>query len=236
MKIDSWLSAHDFIGKARKLEEGRPLGKETRLVVSRKSATRYRTDETVYAVRYHYTEVVRFYPNGNVGVDLDGWESKTTKQRVSDFTNMSIYSADGAVGIAWMRQGQYHYLPINSSKEYVRTPDGTMITPEGHRLESGVEYAPRPQKVSATRNRLTTPIAGEVLTDPDGNHFLVRKTSPRRGHVERTRLTLQQYFGDYALDDNYAFLGEKTMPLNELMALTLTDWASTSRFIRSFDN
>lgn len=44
----------------------------------------------VYAVRYHYTDIVTFYPNGDIVADNGGWGSPTTRNRLNKFTPAGI--------------------------------------------------------------------------------------------------------------------------------------------------
>lgn len=228
--LRTWLAAHDYFKKARDKYEGRPLGVETRLVISRKS----RGDEATYAIRYHSTEIVRFYPDGNVGIQLNGWDSKTTKKRVREYSNASVWTTRGetllAVGYSPMK-----VIPIDSEKEYLLTPRGTIILPSGVELSDTVERIRQPKRETITKREVNRPPHGNVIVSPEGVKFICEKRTTRSSPPGGS-LTLREYLGDYDYDRNYVFLGDRKIEVNDLFALTMADWTPSSRFIRSFDN
>lgn len=228
--IRNWLSAHDYFKKARDRYEGRPLGVETRLVISRKSSG----DEATYAIRYHSTEIVRFYPDGNVGIQLNGWDSKTTKKRVREHSSASVWSRRGETLLAW-GYSPMSTLPIDSEKEYLLTPRGTMIVPSGVELSGSVTRIRRPKRETIQQSEVSRPPHGSVLVSPEGKHFVCEKRISR-GADEGGSMVLHEYLGDYDFDRNYVFLGDRKIEVNDLFALTMADWTPGSRFIRSFDN
>ena len=238
MAIRTWLAAHDFIKKARDKSEGRPIGRETRLVISRRSpSTDWRSDKCVYAVRYHSTEVVRFYPNGEVGVDMNDWDTKTTKQRVKEHTDAVVWSrAGGSMLAVWSSLIQV-IIPMDVSKEYILCPNGKVRLPNGIEVDKSAIRCPASRSTSKTRDKVKNPVAGEVLISPEGKHYIVfpqPKTGPMsefaRGKV------IKPYLGDFDFDRDFVFVGDETTEITELFALTMIDWTSGSRFVRPFDN
>jgi len=228
--INSWLSAHDAVAAARNKHEGKPIGVETRVVVSRKSPTRdWKSEECVFAVRYHSTEVVRYYPNGDVGINPGDWTSKTTKARIRDHASASLWSSDGMDVLAWYPMGRFASIPIDVSKEYIIQRDGRLRLPDGSVLTQGTVRIRQPRHASPKRNLVMNPAVGEVLIDPNGKHFLMAR-------LPEGKTGLIEYLGDYVFDRDYVFLGETVHHMTELFSLTLGEWTSGSRFVRSFDN
>jgi hypothetical protein len=98
--VRDWLSARDTLSTARNKDNGKPVGVETRLVVSRTSPGKFNTDEAVYAVRYWYTEIVRYYPNGLIGINIRGPKGTTTYEVKDDGEKATQAPGDGAGSVA----------------------------------------------------------------------------------------------------------------------------------------
>lgn len=234
----SWLAARDLMKKARFKDEGKPIAVETRLVISRKSPTgKWDSDDCVYAVRYHSTEVVRFYPNGDIGVDLNDWDTKTTKQRIRDCTDASIWSRKGESMLAAWTGGSMLVIPMDISKEYILQPDAKVRLPNGIVVDRSAVRCPPSRSASKTRDRVKNPVAGEVLISPEGKHYIVFNPSRSRYGLEpSTAKVIKRYLGDFDFNRDYVFVDDETIEITELFALTMSDWTSGSRFVRSFDN
>ena len=228
--VSTWLGARDEIKKARNKREGKPIGVETRLVVSCNSPTReWWSDDCVYAVQYHSSQLVHFYPNGDVGISPNDWNSKTTKQRIGAHSPASLWTSKGVDILAWTRRGAgpVMIIPIDISKEYIIRANGSLLLPHGASIDLGVVRCPQPRTASAKRNRIMHPVPGEVLNSPEGEaYILISPPGGRRG--------LLQYLGDYDFDTDYIFAGGKFLPMTELFCLTLGEWTSGKRFVRSF--
>ena len=234
--IRSWLAAHDYIKQARVKHEGRPLGRETRLVISRGSPCRYEASEaSVYAVRYHSSEVVRFYPGGNVGIDLNGWSSKTTKVRVRDHTlGSSIWSSCGELMLTWRGalEGADHVfvIPIDQDMEYILTPRRSVIMPNGFEMSGRTARVAQPRSETFPLKRVSDPPRGGVVVSPKGVPYLVDKSRSTGNAI------LMEYLGDFADARTWAFLGNKTIEMTNLFCMTMADWSPGKRFVRSFDS
>ena len=78
----------DF-GTARDKDFGKPMGMaNTRLRVSRVSPTpthHWNHPDTVFALVFWSTEIVRWFPSGLVGASLNGWNTMTTKKRLREY-------------------------------------------------------------------------------------------------------------------------------------------------------
>ena len=225
----TWLAARDAMKAARNKYNGKPVAVETRVVVSRKSTADWDSDECVYAIRYHSTEVVRFYPNGDVGINPGDWTSKTTKARIRDHANAALWSTDGIDILAWYPRGGFATIPVDVSKEYIIQPNGSLRLPDGGVLTRGTIRVAQPRPASPKRDRVMNPAKGEVLVNPEGKHFIMaRRPDGQLGLVE--------YLGDYSFDRDYVFPGDAFLPMTELFSMTLGEWTSGCRFVRSFDN
>ena len=242
MNICNWLGARDFYRKCRSKDEGRPTGSRgTRVVVSRQSpSSNWKADDCVYAIKYHYSEVVRYYPNGDVGIDMCDWDSVTTKARIRQHSNANVGSYKGTMHLHWSGPEGGLSIPIRTDREYILLRDGGVRLPDGKEVKDGVTRCAAPTRASKTRNKLTNPVPGEVLVNADGDAYLLFSAPQSRYPLNhRTPIgvkTLRRYLGDYELDRDYVFLGESIIVINELFLLSMTDWTSGSRFIRSFDN
>lgn len=62
-----------------------------------------RNDDGSYGVRLHATQVVTFYPNGDVSLDSGGWKTVTTKTRMNSYAlGCQVYQDRG---VWWVRFG-----------------------------------------------------------------------------------------------------------------------------------
>lgn len=229
--VSTWRGARDALKKARNKREGKPIGVETRVVVSCNSPTRdWWADDCVYAVQYHSSQIVHFYPNGDVGISPNDWNSKTTKARIRVHSPASLWAHKGTNLLAWDPRGPglMGSIPINISKEYIVRADGSLLLPNGGSIDSGAIRCPQPRHASATRNRTMHPIPGEVLINPEGDAYILLRQGDRRGLI--------QYLGDYDFDTDYIFAKGKYMPMTELFCLTLGEWTCGKRFVRAFDS
>lgn len=43
------------------------------------------------AVRFHATDVVTFHPDGSITLATDGWFTKTTRERIEDYTPAEVW-------------------------------------------------------------------------------------------------------------------------------------------------
>lgn len=237
--IGTWLRAHDEFKKARDKEEGRPVSRGTRLVISRDSPEKdWKSDRCVYAIRYHYSEVVKFYPNGEVGVSMCDWDTKTTKERIKDHSDCAVWTSKGITILArhlGLQQG-FLSFPIDTSKEYVLLRNGHVRLPSGEVVDRGAVRCPAPRAASKTRDRVKNPVAGEVLVSPEGVPYIVFAPSKGAMHSINPLKTLKRYLGDYCYDRDFVFVDDEAIEMNELFTLSMLDWTSGSRFVRSFDN
>ncbi len=72
---DAW----SYLQRGRDIEKGRPLGAHTRI---------YKRRDGTIAIRYHSTDIVRYYKHKNgkqwMSFDNEGWTSPTTLHRLCD--------------------------------------------------------------------------------------------------------------------------------------------------------
>jgi len=52
------------------------------------------------AIRLHYTDVVTTHPDGSYTLDSGGWDTVTTKQRMNQYSNASVWQE----GYTWYAQ------------------------------------------------------------------------------------------------------------------------------------
>jgi len=85
--------AKDLFEAARNKDAGKPLsGKATRL---------HKVGDN-YAVRYHNTDVVTIHPNGTYTLDLGGWNTLTTRRKMTEFSPARV-STKNHVAFVWWR-------------------------------------------------------------------------------------------------------------------------------------
>ena len=73
----TYKQAAELLGR----DEKKPLGYETYIE---------RIDNKTIAIRHHKTNVVTYRKNGETQLATDGWESKTTKDRINHFSPVGI--------------------------------------------------------------------------------------------------------------------------------------------------
>ena len=67
--------------------------KLTRKVAGNTYLEKY-SDRDYIAVRFHWTEVVRYFPNGDVQLNSGGYRTATTKARMNEFSPATVYQKD----------------------------------------------------------------------------------------------------------------------------------------------
>lgn len=90
----------------------------------RRTKLRYATSELIYsngtrAIEHHNTDIVRFYPDGDITVTSGGYYSKTTKERIND--------ALGKIGHIVQRDFRWYYCPNGNESDKVPFYDGMVI-------------------------------------------------------------------------------------------------------------
>jgi hypothetical protein len=76
--IRSWAEANAFLG-----------GRKQKNLPGRDSVLARVGDDI--AVKYHWTDVVTYHPDGTATLNSNGWMSLTTKQRFNAYTHASVY-------------------------------------------------------------------------------------------------------------------------------------------------
>ena len=89
--LESWEDCVAFIGG----RDSRRLGHNTFVD---------RLAEDIYGVRYHSTYVVRYFPNGRIGLDSGGWQTVTTAQRLNACSPFSVSFSETYGGV-WSPNG-----------------------------------------------------------------------------------------------------------------------------------
>lgn len=81
-----YAKAADLLRSARNQGDGKPIDNNTRLF--------WRDDEAI-ALRLHNTDILTFYPNGDVRFNSGGWKTVTTKSRLNEYGPARIWSDRG---------------------------------------------------------------------------------------------------------------------------------------------
>jgi hypothetical protein len=221
--IRNWSTAHDLAKKARDKEYGYVIDSSTRVRVSRdkhgyRGHELTKPDAAVYAIVHFSTEVVYFYPDGAIGINLHGWDTITTKRRVHTHTPFRVYSHRGA---SWLYAAGQR-IPMDTSEEIV-IKGKTVTDPSGVVIEKTVKAAlPRP--LPKGRNPVVKPLVGDLLRAPDGTNWLVAR-EPHHGGLK-----LYGYRGDFPAYRAYAAVNGQTIDLNPLFLLTTDGWTAVQRF------
>ena len=106
----TYQDARSFLDKGRN-KTRRPLSGRVSQMIAR---------EDCIAVQYQATDVVRFYPNGTVILNTDGWRTVTTKERINQYSPVNVYQRNG---LWYMPDGSLFYDGIKVKS------DGTVIQP-----------------------------------------------------------------------------------------------------------
>lgn len=79
----NYFAAQTFLG-----------GREYRTVPSIRSTTVEKLNEDAIALRYHGTNVVTYYRNGDCALRSGGWHTVTTKARINDYSPARVFQRD----------------------------------------------------------------------------------------------------------------------------------------------
>ena len=222
--VHNWLNAHDLAAKARDKDQGFALDAYTRVRVSHDKHG-YRPHAGVapsaatYAIAHHRTEIAYYYPNGDVGINLHGWDTVTTKRRIYHHTPCRAFSNRG---VTWL-VGNNIAVPMECSQEYIIRRRNCIIDPSGFEIRNTVKSA-APRALPKSRNPAATPIRGDLLRDPQGTHWLVARDG-RHG-----KLRLHEYLGDFPAHRSYSALADRTIDLDPLFLLCADGWTAVTRF------
>lgn len=208
--------------RARTPAKGKPLnGKGTRrLIISSVSPTGdIDSPEVVIALRYHHTEVVRWYPDGTVRASLGGYNTPSTKAAIRQTSPLTLYSDDGRV------YGSCHYdssVP-GTAETWFGCRNRRNIGENGEQLDYCIFKAPKAKPLPQKRNPLVKPLRGDVLQDDTGRHWIVWR-------LNEGIATLVPYGGDY--DEEHVCIDatvEKTLSVLEKIVAGAY-WKAVPRF------
>jgi len=79
----------------------------------------------VYALRFHKTDVVKFYPDKSIGYSTGGWSSQTTGQFIERFAPVNAYISMGHIWIRESAMRRFFPLPTDSTEIRI-TRDGKL--------------------------------------------------------------------------------------------------------------
>jgi hypothetical protein len=222
--IRDWSSAKAVARAARDKDYGGVLDRSTRVRISRDKHGYYNRDvdpeKAVYAIVHFSTEVIYFYPDGRVGINLHGWNTVTTKRRVHEYTAARVGSHRNVTHLHTYGASR----PIDPEEEYIIDRSG-ITDPSGFTVkETTIVRAPRP--LPKTRNTLRLPKIGDVFRSPEGVFWVVAPVSRySRG------LGLVEYLGDLRVNRAHAITRGAILDLTPLLQLTMLDWTAAERFV-----
>ncbi len=72
------------------------------------------------AIRLHYTDVVTTHPDGSYTLDSGGWDTVTTKQRMNQYSNASVWQED----YTWYVQSNRPTVACPAGDEPLKFYDG----------------------------------------------------------------------------------------------------------------
>lgn len=93
-----------------------------------------RTSEKTIAVRQHATAIVIFHDNGTITLNTGGWRTRTTKDRLNDYTPLRIWQDKGV----WYVKYNGNLWP-EPGDERIRFYDGLKIDANGSVVDPVVE-------------------------------------------------------------------------------------------------
>ena len=222
----TYAQVRQAFSTARDKEAGKPVMDNTYLLVSRESPTcgrRWNFPETVFALKYWHTEVIRWYPDGRVATSFNGWDTITTRRRIREYSPLHLGTYRGVIH-AW-----------HAGKLWAGT-DSTWFWhtgPEGLCFEDGspvpdVFPVPLARPIPKSRNTLTRPLAGDAFRDPKGKTWVCATAAG--GGV----LGLSPYEGDVEPDPRYFVQGvgtPKSLCSLELLVMAAPGWEAIPRFL-----
>ncbi|MBD3268473.1 hypothetical protein GF373_17535 [bacterium] len=140
--MKTYKEVEQFIEDGRD-EYGRPVPNRTATRIEQR-------DETTIALKYHETDVVTYHADGSYTLDANGWQTKTTKRRINEFSPFNIIWREKV----WFVSGPgiKDYVPFTSPMKIdpnARVTDWLEFTPKDHKRvqfqrslgEAIVEYA-----------------------------------------------------------------------------------------------
>lgn len=225
MRVRNYGEAEARASRSRSMnKDGAPMGVRTRLVKS--SATPRDSSRPVYAIRYCWSEVVRYYPTGIIGVTLSGYDTKTTKLRVKEHSNAVFWSSRGDTFVMPFGWGRVS-IPVDTSSEYfVDTARRAFYGPRGEVYDKDVVEVGRYKPLPKVRKPERSMFRGDVLTDPQGQDWIVVGTSDK---------ALYRYYGDDPNNRSYCHLGPEaeSIQINDLLMMTVSaGWKAKERYVR----
>ena len=82
VEIKNYNDAKEF------LENGK--NKQERSIRNKKSTNIIDVGDGILGLKYHSTIVIEYYPDGNYKLNSGGWRTKTTKDRINEFTPFNV--------------------------------------------------------------------------------------------------------------------------------------------------
>jgi len=104
------------------------------------------------AIKYHKTDIITFHPDKGVTVNVGGWKTITTKQRLNDYLENVYISQKNNV---W-------YVSANNGDEYYYR-DGMYIDPSGNVLNCEVYNKEKEKELRKLRRQIK--VYSEKITD-----------------------------------------------------------------------
>lgn len=94
--------AAQVLGTARNQNDGKPLGRNTRL---------FKKGED-FVIQFHRTNVVTIHADGTYTLNSGGWQTSTTKERINEFSPVRIYQKS----FAWYVMPAYNPRLVENEK------------------------------------------------------------------------------------------------------------------------
>ena len=233
MRVFNYATAKNRASRARNMSNGAPMGVRTRIVVSDTSRAKHGEDGCIYAMEYCYSELVKYHPNGLLEINCNGWDSKTTKERIREFSDIYVHLHRGQLSMIPFGWGRVE-LPINGCVSYFVDKEASLVYgPEGEVYDKSIRRVGAFKPLPKSHRPERTMFVRDVLVDPEGNDWMVVDAS-RVSEVEGKALV--RYYGDDPNDRSYAHLGEELRQVNDLFLLSMGDgWTAKERYVRVFE-
>ena len=104
--IASYYEAERILSEGRNKHD-RPVANNTRLI---------RRSDTTIALHLHGTDILTWdKADLTVAVRTGGWETNTTRDRISDALNMIVYFDDGVLCVTQAHEGEDTAMPIDGA-------------------------------------------------------------------------------------------------------------------------
>ena len=204
--VNNWKSAQAALGRARNKQNGKHLKRNTFVVLSSDSPAGEEWDsaKAVYAIQYHYTEIIRYYPDGMVGESTGGWDTIST---LANIRRYGVFTLSNDREMVWASRQGYEPSPLRGAVwphgDWSYWKDRNIIFPDGTPVPALMKTrCPLDSQVlgyerkKRSRNPLHDPRVGDVFKGSGGELWIFVKLNTFNQNYGTGAKGFVRYFGD----------------------------------------